>query len=167
MNVIYLIMGFIFSTISIIGYADELPKHIDEAKITDIKELIIDDEQKEFIKQTFEGIYKSLKGKSSQVPLKVWEDIMAEFDMDKLLDELIPIYDKYLSHHDIKELLACKNSKERQKDFKIKAKFCQKKLKISAIWGHKLVAKIQQKLWDKNINFDIYDELDDYDASAK
>jgi uncharacterized protein len=167
MNKMYLFIVIICSAISIIerGDADVWPQQIAEGKKTLIRELILCDDQKHFAEQSFEEIYKSLKDKSIQVPPKMWKEILSEIDMDKLMEELIPVYDKYLSSEEIQQLLKYKPSSENEKEAQRKTKLFQKKLKINAIWGHKLVIKIQQKLWDKNINLDIYDELDEYDAN--
>jgi uncharacterized protein len=161
MNRIYLVIAlfFISSNLAQKGVANEPTIQLEEAKKANIRKLIILDEQKELTRQACEEIFSSIKKKSIGIPKKDWEDIVVDIEKKELLEELIPIYDKYLSHEDVKELLACTPLSEPQK-----VKFDQKKLKINVIWGHKLAMKIQQKLWDRNINFDIYDELDDYDA---
>lgn len=142
------------------GMASERKTQVEESKKTDIKKLICLDRQKELIKQACEEIFVLIKKKAIEIPEKVWINIISEIEKEEILEELIPIYDKYLSHADVKELLEPSGASESQK-----AKFIQKKLKINVIWSHKLAMKIQQKLWDKNINFDIYDELDDFDAT--
>lgn len=162
MKNISLIIGVILAFAILLYGGESCDTHqMPDNKKEDIKELIIIDGQKEHTQMAFDDILRSLKDKATQIPPSVWEEIRAEIDTQELYNELIPIYDKYLTHAEIKELLGNKESFN-SKD----SKYYQKKLKINVLWGHKIAMKIQQKLWDRNINFDLYDELEEYDASC-
>lgn len=139
---------------------DKISK-IDESKVKDIKELVSLEQQDQTTKQAFQEILQSLKSKTSNVPSPILEEILAEISFEQFLEELIPIYDKYLSHQEVKEWLESKKTLGEENSKKTELQ--HKKIKINMIWGHKIAVRIQERLWDKNINFDMYDTLDDDD----
>lgn len=56
--------------------------------------------------QSMEQMIRSYQAIMPQVPESFWVDFRREFDEEALLDLLVPIYDKHLTHDDIKALIA-------------------------------------------------------------
>lgn len=150
-------------SLQLFATTDKAP--IDSAKRADILQLLMVNGQKEETKNATIEMFRTIKEVAPQVPSSVWDDIIAEMDIDALLEELVPIYDKYLSHDDIKELLKFKQSPIGQKIGDVQLKISQDSLKITAIWAQKIAMKVQQKIWDKNIDLDLDDDFDNLEVN--
>ncbi|MEH2194788.1 MAG: DUF2059 domain-containing protein [Nostoc sp.] len=61
---------------------------------------------KNLSQQIITNLINELKSNYSEVPLKVWESFAAEIKSDELVDQILPIYKKYFTNEEIKQLIA-------------------------------------------------------------
>ena len=137
---------------------------IPPGKKADIYELMKLDGQTKQAAEMYQEIFKTFKTSNPSVPATAWEEIKGETNTNPLLEDLAAIYDKYLSHEDVKNLIAFKKTSIEQRFSTVQTKMSQDMARTCCLWGQKLAVTIQKKLWDKNIDFDAYDNLDDYDS---
>ena len=157
-NSFSLVLTLFFSCLCLTVYANESEVQIDPAKRKIILELIEIEGQKEL---TREMLLEIMGSTSKNIPKTTRTEILAEINLDALLEDLVSLYDKYLPIEELKELIVSKKQKNEQKP----SLYNQEKNKINKLWEHKLTLKIQEKLWDKNIDFDIYDEREDFNTT--
>lgn len=137
---------------------------ISPEKKADIYELMRLDGQTDHAKEMYKEIFKTFQSSNPSVPPSAWDDIKSTTNTELLLEDLATVYDKYLSDDDIKNLILFRRSSIGQRYSTVQNKMNQDTAKVCSIWGQKMAVIIQEKLWDKNIDFDAYDNLEDYDS---
>lgn len=60
---------------------------------------------KKLVRQQINQFINIIKTQYPQVPAKYWSTFLAETNVDELINRIIPIYSKYYTNEDIKELL--------------------------------------------------------------
>ncbi len=154
-----LVLGHSFSSVL---YAASHP--VSPEKRASILELMQLEGQKENAIEMYQEIFTTFKTSNNNVPVEAWEEIKAETNTELLLESIEAIYDKYLSLEDIKNLITFRKSSIGQRFSRVQGAMTQEIAKACSLWGQKLAINIQKKLWDKNIEFDVYDTLDEYDS---
>ena len=61
---------------------------------------------KNISQQILAQLLNELKSNYPEVPLKFWESFAAEIKSDELINQIIPIYEKYFTNEEIKQLIA-------------------------------------------------------------
>jgi len=85
------------------------------------------------------------QGKSG-VSDKFWEDFQAEVDANELVEMVIPIYEKYLTHDEIRGLIKFYESPVGKKLIEVQPKIMQESMMAGQKWGQQLGEKIANKL---------------------
>ena len=80
------------------------------------------------------------------VPEEFWDNFMAEIDPNGLIEIIIPIYEKHLTHEDIKQLIAFYESPIGKKLIKVQPQIMMDSMTAGEEWGKKLVKKVKKKL---------------------
>jgi hypothetical protein len=75
-------------------------------KIKNIRELLNVTGVKAISDQMMTQMLDSMKTQFPQVPAKVWDAFKAELNTDEMLNQLIPIYSKYYTNDEIKQMIA-------------------------------------------------------------
>lgn len=124
-------------------------KTVNREKLNDIKNLLVMSGSSELGKQMMWQMINSFKGIMANVPDNFWHEFMNEADMDELMDKLVPIYDKYLSHDDIKELIKFYESPAGKKYVKVLPQISKESMTIGQEWGEEIGKKVLKKLQEK------------------
>ena len=82
------------------------PQTQNSEKINSIKELISITDAKNVTQQILNQSVDAMKSQFPQVPQKFWDEFKAGANADELINRLIPIYNKYFTEEDIKQLIA-------------------------------------------------------------
>ncbi len=90
-------------------------KMSDPEKLADIRHFLILTGAVRSGTQSMEQMIRSYQAIMPQVPETFWAEFREEFDEQALLALLVPIYDKHLSHEDIKALIAFYESEAGQR----------------------------------------------------
>lgn len=80
------------------------------------------------------------------VPADFWDEFKKEADPQGLIDLIVTIYDKHLSHEDIKGLIAFYEGPLGQKFTKIMPQIADESMSVGQKWGMELGMKIMAKL---------------------
>jgi hypothetical protein len=96
--------------------------------------------------QTFEILMPSLKAMAPQVPDAFWTLFESKMDIDGFVELFIPIYDKYFSHDDIKEMIRFYESPIGRKMLEVTPLLSQESAAVGQAWGQKLGQEIVNEL---------------------
>jgi uncharacterized protein len=88
----------------------------------------------------------NMKKAMPQVPEKFWADFMREVHTDELVDLIVPVYDRNLTHDDVKELIRFYESPTGKKFVSVLPKITQESMVVGEKWGRELAMKVMTKL---------------------
>lgn len=88
----------------------------------------------------------NMKKAMPQVPDKFWADFMKEVHTDELIDLIVPVYDRNLTHDDVKELIRFYESPTGKKFVSVLPKITQESMVVGEKWGRDLAMKVMTKL---------------------
>ncbi len=80
------------------------------------------------------------------IPDKFWKDFMAEVNAKELVEMVIPIYGKYLSHDEVKQLIKFYDTPVGKKLIEVQPKIMLESMIAGQKWGQQLGEKIAEKL---------------------
>jgi len=86
------------------------------------------------------------KQSNPQVPQKFWDDVMKEFDTKSMIDLIVPIYDKHLTHDDVKGLIAFYQSPLGRKMTNVMPQIAQESMQVGQQWGMQIAQRVQKRL---------------------
>ncbi len=126
--------------------ADDAIAKIDSSKKDDIHKLMILTDSGKLGIQVLQQLIISLKKIVPDVPDKFWDELKAEVNPNDLIELCVPIYDKYLTHDDIKELIKFSSSPVGKKLTKVQPRIVQESMEVGNEWGAKLGEQIVNRL---------------------
>ncbi len=99
--------------------------------------------------QVMNQMINSYKTAKPEIPEKIWQDVMKEIKVDELNNLVIPIYDKYLAHDEIKEMIKFYESPLGKKLISIMPRIAQESMLVGQQWGRELGTKVGRKLQEQ------------------
>lgn len=96
--------------------------------------------------QVMNQLLASFKQTAPQVPEQFWQDLMKEVNPDELVNMVVPLYDKYLSHEDIKAALVFYETPAGRRLVEATPKITQESTVLGQEWGRQLAEKVMKKL---------------------
>lgn len=94
-------------------------------------------------------MYTMFREQYPSVDTKVWDDLEKEFSqtsLEDLTDMLVPVYSKYMTLEDLKELIEFYESPIGIKFAKNTPLIMQESMQVGQQWGMKIGEKLQQKM---------------------
>ncbi|MGZ3442287.1 MAG: DUF2059 domain-containing protein [Polyangia bacterium] len=126
--------------------AQETQKQPETQKQKDIRKLLRITGSGELGTQVMSQMIGSMKKSMPQVPEKFWGDFMKEVHTDELVDLIVPVYDRNLTHDDVKELIRFYESPTGKKFVSVLPKITQESMVVGEKWGRELAMKVMVKL---------------------
>lgn len=102
--------------------------------------------------QMMSQMMPSMKKMIPNAPEKFWKDIMTEINSDKIIDLLIPIYQKHLTQSDIKAMNAFYDTPTGKKLMKVQPAIVQESMLVGQQWGQELAQKIMARYQEQAKN---------------
>jgi hypothetical protein len=99
--------------------------------------------------QMFDLMLPNLKAMAPDVPLTFWVMLKSKLDIDSFVNLLIPLYDKYFSHDDIKKLIQFYESPIGKKLLSVTPLITKEASRIGEEWGERLALDILEELFSK------------------
>jgi hypothetical protein len=96
--------------------------------------------------QMMTQLISGLKAQQSGVPEEFWIKFEKKMNLHKLIDEMIPLYDKYYSLEDLKAANAFYASPAGQRILKVTPQLMQESIKLGQAWGKKMGEEAAQEL---------------------
>ncbi|HEY0555196.1 MAG TPA: DUF2059 domain-containing protein [Thermoanaerobaculia bacterium] len=119
------------------------------AKRQDIRKLLEVTGSAKLGQQVLAQMLDSFKSTNSKVPEEFWDQILKEFDSGSLIDLVVPIYEKHLTHEDIKGMLAFYESPLGRKLIEVTPAITQESMTAGQQWGLEIAKRIQKRLEDR------------------
>jgi len=121
------------------------------AKKADIQKLIKMTGQCELASMMLDQMIKTFKQTMPQVPEKFWTDFKAEAQDDSLSQLYIPIYEKNMTHADIKELIKFYETPAGKRYIQAMPEMTKQSMEAGEIWGRQIAQKVIMKLQSSGI----------------
>lgn len=96
--------------------------------------------------QVMEQMITAFKQAQSGVPDKFWTDFMTEVDSDELTELVVPIYDKHLTHDDVRQLITFYETPVGKKLIAVQPKIMQESMLAGQRWGQEIAERVARKL---------------------
>ena len=92
------------------------------------------------------AIYKQ---SNTGVPEKFWIDFMASVDPNEIVGMVVPIYDRYFSHDEIRQMIAFFQSPIGRKMVSVQPNIVQESMQAGQAWGERLGERVMKMLKEK------------------
>ena len=133
--------------ISVSGFSQKKnPKKIDDTKRNDIIKLITLSHIEDDAKKSMDMLFQRFKTLAPNVKDEVWNKMKKEINYKEMTDMLVPIYDKYYTGNDIKELINFLKLPIGKKFISVQNDLFRESIEQIDIWGEKVSNKIRDKL---------------------
>ena len=119
---------------------------IDEAFRADILKMLKLTGADKLGEQVLQQMIASLKPLAPNVPEEFWTQFHQEFDMNKMIDLLIPVYTKHLTHEDVQAAIAFYETPAGKNLIAAQPKIVADSMVIGQRWGQELAQKIMARL---------------------
>jgi uncharacterized protein len=116
------------------------------AKRRDIRRLLDVTGSAALGQQIIAQMMETFKQSSPDVPESFWDEVTKEFDSATMIDLIVPVYEKHLTHEDIKGLIAFYESPLGRKVTSVLPVIAQESMQVGQQWGMDVAQRVQQKL---------------------
>ncbi len=135
----------LFCCVTFTTFAQQKPS-VDPAKKQDIQKLLKLTGSGDLAKQMMKQMLSNFKMNMTNVPEKFWQDFEKKADMNELMEQIIPIYDKHLNHEDIKGLVKFYETPLGKKVVTTLPSIMQESMMAGQQWGMKIGQQIAKEL---------------------
>jgi|ERR1700710_602471 len=119
------------------------------AKRQDIRKLLEVTGSAKLGQQVLAQMMNTFKATNPKVPEEFWDQVMKEFDSGTMIDLIVPIYDKHLTHDDVRGMLAFYQSPLGQKLISVTPAITQESMQAGQQWGLGIAQRIQKQLEER------------------
>ena len=99
--------------------------------------------------QVMQNMIGNFQQSFPEVPNAFWEEFMKEVTPEKLNDLVVPVYDKYFSHEDIKAFITFYETPAGKRLVEKLPIVMQESMKAGEIWGQELGEKVVNKMLEE------------------
>jgi uncharacterized protein len=100
-------------------------------------------------KQMMANLLNALKPAHPDVPESFWKEFLKEANATDLIDQCVPVYDRHLSHADIKELIRFYETPTGRRLIKATPAITQESMVLGQKWGQEAAQKVLKRLREK------------------
>ena len=153
---LYLFLTVILLSIPVISFSEDAapaaPAASEDktAKLNDIRRLMNLTGGGDVGTQVVEQMLEAFKQSNPDIPESFWTEFMKEdVNANQLIELNVPIYDKYLSHEDIKGIIAFYESPVGKKFIEVLPKIVEESYAAGQQWGYGIGTKLRNRLQEK------------------
>lgn len=132
--------------IVLIGFASLQALGQESEKEKDIRALLIETGSLKIGIQVASELFASYEQAFPNVPKEYWDRVIQMLNEEEFLSLIIPIYDKYYTHEEIRELIAFYKTPVGKKTIEILPALTQESMLVGQAWGTKISERIYQDL---------------------
>ncbi|MGC8928325.1 MAG: DUF2059 domain-containing protein [Myxococcota bacterium] len=121
----------------------------DSQKVSDIRRLLELTGSGNLGMQVMKNMINSYKQMMPDVPQSFWDSFIQEVNADSLVELIIPIYDKYLSHEEVKDIIKFYESPSGKKLIKVLPSITEESMEAGRNWGKEISNKLIKRLQDE------------------
>jgi len=119
---------------------------IEPAFEADIRRLLIATGAGSMGVQVMDQMMVSLKPLAPGLPEAFWDGLKAEFKSDDLINLVVPIYAKHLSHDDVRALLTFYESPIGKKMIAVQPAVMAESMQVGQAWGQEIAMRVVSKM---------------------
>jgi len=108
---------------------------VDPAKEVEIRKLLETTGTVKLVNQMLGQMMETLRGRSTGLPPEFWDQLQKDMDPAKLVEKLIPVYDKYYSLDDLKAVNAFYQTPAGQHLLQAQPMVMKESMSIGQEWG--------------------------------
>lgn len=124
----------------------ETPPAKDTPKMADVRRLLQLTGAAQLGAQVMEQLIPAFKQQMPSVPDRFWQDFMKEANPNELVNQVAIIYDKYLSHDEVKAIIKFYETPAGKKLVSVLPQVTQESMVIGQQWGKQLGERVMRKL---------------------
>jgi len=117
-----------------------------QSKNEDILKLLKSAGTDKLADQTMDLLIPQFKRLFPAIPIAFWDKFKEKTDYDDMLKAYIPLYDKYYTHDEIKQLITFYETPLGQKVVEVTPVLTQESMAIGQAWGERLGQEIVNEL---------------------
>lgn len=121
-------------------------------KLDDIRKLLDLSGTPAMAKTVFDQMMGQFRMSMPNVPQDVWNELATEITPQSFTDLIIPIYDRNLTHDDVKGLIAFYESPVGKKFVSVQPAIAQQSMAAGQQWGQQVAQKVLAKLRARGIS---------------
>lgn len=121
-------------------------KAVSPEKVRDIRRLLDLTGAGNLGAQVMDQMLASFKQSNPAVPAKFWDDLRTEMNVGQLTELVVPIYDRHLSHDDVRQLIAFYESPVGRKLIAAQPQIVAESMKAGQEWGQAAAQRILQRM---------------------
>ncbi|OOZ41626.1 hypothetical protein BOW53_02805 [Solemya pervernicosa gill symbiont] len=99
--------------------------------------------------QVFSSMMESNRRNLPQVPDEFWNEVIKEFKPDELIELVVPIYAKHLTHEEVKALVRFYQSPLGRKLIAAMPGITRDSLNLGQMWGRSVGERVKRRLMEK------------------
>ncbi|MDP2308981.1 MAG: DUF2059 domain-containing protein [Pseudomonadota bacterium] len=119
---------------------------IDPAFEADIRKLLIATGAGTMGIQMMDQMLVSLKPMAPGLPDAFWEGVKSEFKSDDLINLVVPIYARHLSHDDVRALIAFYESPAGRKMIEVQPAIMAESMQVGQVWGQEIAMRVVARM---------------------
>jgi uncharacterized protein len=129
--------------------ADHAPQTQPSQKEKDIRKLLEISGSAKLADQVFQQVIGQFRQSFHDVPPEFWDRVQAETNMDDLMEQVIPIYDRHFSDDDIKGLISFYQSPVGRKLVAEMPQVVSESMMVGQQWGRSMAERVMDRLKQK------------------
>jgi len=99
--------------------------------------------------QVMQNMIGNFQQSFPEVPATFWEEFMKEVTPGKLTDLVVPVYEKYFSHEDIKAFITFYETPAGKRLVEKLPMVMQESMQVGEVWGRELGEKVMSKMLEE------------------
>lgn len=96
--------------------------------------------------QMANGLIEPFKALAPEVPEEYWEELFSKANMGQMIDQIVPIYDRHLTHQEIRDLIVFYQTPSGKALVEKMPQIMQESFQVGQAWGAKLGQELYQQL---------------------
>jgi len=121
----------------------------EKAKRDDIRKLMKLTGSAEVGKQVMDQLFVTFRQTMPNVPGEFWDGISKKVDANEMVELIVPIYAKYFSHDEIRELIKFYQSPLGKKLTRVLPDVTRESMAAGQKWGAELAAEVMKEIQQK------------------
>jgi hypothetical protein len=122
---------------------------IDPAKAAEIRKMLELTGMTKLVNQMKTQILDMYKSRNTGVSPEMWNRLDQEMDMNDLIEQIVPLYNKYYSLDDLKAANAFYQSPAGQRILAVTPQLMHASMQIGQAWGQKVGMKVEKEIEDE------------------
>lgn len=101
-----------------------------------------------------DNLLPALKGMAPEAPEEFWIEIQKEVHPEDIVELIVPIYDKYYTEEDVRQLIVFYESPVGRKMVEQMPAVMQESMQVGEVWGRGIAEKVIKRLEEKGYKND-------------